>query len=140
VLLKGKLIERTFIGLAISTPDIHPRGQPVGNDIGKAHGLGYLFPPKSASEDEPEWTFEAWNWLLCEALELRRSEPPWFGLPAMMRIVLSTPHVLQRLDFSTRPYNFLLCPLIDSVTGYPAGADPNHFTLIRQFTKHRERW
>jgi len=53
---------------------------------------------------------------------------------------LNTPKVLQRLDFTTRPYNFLLCPLIDAVTGYPAGVDPNHFTLITQFTKHRERW
>jgi hypothetical protein len=31
------------------------------------------------------------------------------------------PHVLRRLNRSTRPYNFLLCPLIDTVTGYPAG-------------------
>jgi hypothetical protein len=106
----------------------------------KAHGLGYLFPPKSASEDEPDWTFEAWDWLLREALGLPRREPSWFDLPAMMRIVLSTPHVLQRFDFSTRPYNFLLCPLIDTVTGYPAGVDPKHFTLITQFTKHREQW
>jgi hypothetical protein len=106
----------------------------------KAHGLGYLFPPKSASEDEPEWTFEAWDCLLREALGLPRREPSWIDLPAMMRIVLSTPHVLQRLDFSTRPYNFLFCPLIDTVAGYPAGVDPNHFTLITKFTKHRDRW
>jgi len=58
----------------------------------------------------------------------------------MMRIVLSTPHVLQRLNRSTRPYNFLLCPLIDTVTGYPVGVDPNHFTLITPYTKQRERW
>jgi hypothetical protein len=106
----------------------------------KAHGLGYLFPPKSANEEEPDWTFEAWDWLLREAYGLRRREPSWFDLPAMMRIVLSTPHVLQRLNRSTRPYNFLLCPLIDTVTGYPAGVDPSHFTLITPFTKQRERW
>ncbi len=58
----------------------------------------------------------------------------------MMRIVLSTPHVLQRLSRSTRPFNFLLCPLIDPVAGYPAGVDPNHFTLITPFTKQQERW
>jgi hypothetical protein len=58
----------------------------------------------------------------------------------MMRVVLSTPHVLQRLNRSTRPYNFLLCPLIDTVTGYPVGVDPDHFTLITPFTKHREEW
>jgi hypothetical protein len=106
----------------------------------KAHGLGYLFPPRNFSDEEPDWTFEAWDWLLRETLGLPRREPSWFDLPAMMRIVLSTPHVLHRLNRSTRPYNFLLCPLIDTVTGYPAGVDPNRFTLITPFTKHREEW
>jgi hypothetical protein len=106
----------------------------------KAHGLGYLFPPKAFSDEEPDWTFEAWDWLLRDTFGLPRSEPSWFDLPAMMRVVLSTPHVLQRLNPSTRPYSFLLCPLIDTVTGYPAGVDPNHFTLITPFTKQRERW
>jgi hypothetical protein len=106
----------------------------------KAHGLGYLFPPKAFSDEEPDWTFEAWDWLLRDTFGLPRSEPSWFDLPAMMRVVLSTPHVLQRLNSSTRPYSFLLCPLIDTVTGYPAGVDPNHFTLITPFTKQRERW
>ncbi len=106
----------------------------------KAHGLGYLFPPKNFGDEEPDWTFEAWDWLLRETLGLPRNEPSWFDLPAMMRIVLSTPHVLHRLNRSTRPYNFLLCPLIDTVTGYPAGVDQNRFTLITPFTKHRGQW
>jgi hypothetical protein len=106
----------------------------------KAHGLGYLYPPKHFSDEEPDWTFEAWDWLLRDTFGLPRKEPPWFDLPAMMRIVLSTPHVLQRLNRATRPYNFLLCPLIDTVTGYPAGIDPNHFTLITPFSKQREGW
>jgi hypothetical protein len=106
----------------------------------KAHGLGYLFPPKSMNSQEQDWTFEAWEWLLREALGLPRNNPAWLDLPAMMRIVLSTPHVLQRLGRSTRPFNFLLCPLIDPVAGYPASVDPNHFTLITPFTKDRERW
>jgi hypothetical protein len=135
--------QRQLFGYAISAKR-YVLYEHKGNDLTivdpKAHGLGYLFPPKSASEDEPDWTFEAWDWLLREALGLARREPSWFDLPAMMRIVLSTPHVLQRLDFSTRPYNFLLCPLIDTVTGYPAGVDPSHFTLITPFTKQRERW
>lgn len=58
----------------------------------------------------------------------------------MMRIVLSTPHVLNRLDYLTRPYNFLFCPLIDSVAGYPANVDPLHCTVITPFTKKRKEW
>jgi hypothetical protein len=58
----------------------------------------------------------------------------------MMRIVLSTPHVLDRLNYMTRPYNFLLCPIIDPVAGYPANVDPKNFTPITAFTRKRERW
>ena len=36
----------------------------------KAHGLGYLYPPKDAGEDGTDWTFEAWEWLLRNALGL----------------------------------------------------------------------
>src|SRR6266849_5634619 len=58
----------------------------------------------------------------------------------MMRIVLSTPHVLGRLNYLTRPHNFLFCPLIDPVAGYPANVDPNNCTPITAFTKDRKRW
>ena len=57
-----------------------------------------------------------------------------------MRVVLSTPLVLARLNRDTRPYNFLFCPLVDSVVGYPRGIDRDQFTLIAPFTKDRERW
>jgi len=40
----------------------------------------------------------------------------------------------------SRPYSFVLCPLIDGVAGYPAGVDRENFTLITQFTKDRKAW
>jgi hypothetical protein len=135
--------QRQLYGYAISAKR-YALYQRTGKEIAiidpKAHGLGYLFPPKTASREEQDWTYEAWNGLLCEALGLPLSRPSWLDLPAMMRIVLSTPHVLQRLGRYTRPFNFLLCPLIDTVAGYPAGVDPKHFTLITPFTKQQERW
>ncbi len=106
----------------------------------KAHGLGYLYPPKAIEKDDEDaldWTFEAWEWLVRDALDLPATDPTWLQLPAMMRVVLSTPLVLERLNRRTRPYNFLFCPLI---MGYPAGVDPKRFTLIAPFTKRRERW
>jgi DNA polymerase type B, organellar and viral len=106
----------------------------------KAHGLGYLYPPKNWTTDEAEWTSEAWNWLLRQALEMPPKKPAWLDIPAMMRIVLSTPHVLQRLNRSTRPFSFLFCPMIDTVAGYPAGVDPNRFTLLTPFNKRRSQW
>ena len=107
----------------------------------KAHGLGYLYPPiEKKSENELGWTFNARDWLLRQELGLQRGAPTWLDVPAMMRIVLSTPHVLERLNYLTRPYNFLFCPLIDPVAGYPANVDPKNFTPITPFTRKRERW
>jgi hypothetical protein len=138
---RGK--QRQLYGYAISAKR-YVLYQRTGNRITivdpKAHGLGYLYPPRDTNEEEHDWTFEAWDWLLREALGLPRKAPKWLDLPAMMRIVLTTPHVLNRLNRSTRPYNFLFCPLIDTVAGYPMGVDPNRFTLLTPFTKKRDQW
>jgi hypothetical protein len=107
----------------------------------KAHGLGYLYPPiEKKRKDDPHWTFEAWKWMLCKELGLRSPMPRWVDLPAMMRIVVSTPNVLGRFHHLTRPYNFLFCPLIDPVAGYPANLDRDNCTLITAFTKNRGKW
>jgi hypothetical protein len=53
----------------------------------KAHGLGYLYPPKArTSEEEADWPFEAWEALLREALELPRTTPA-----CLLQIDLSIP-------------------------------------------------
>ena len=87
----------------------------------KAHGLGYLHPPADKRDEESHWTFAAWDWLLRNALGLPSVEPSWFNRPAMMQIAMSTPHVLKRLNKISRPYSFVLCPLVDRISGYPAG-------------------
>jgi hypothetical protein len=58
----------------------------------------------------------------------------------MLRVTLSTPLVLDRLNRETRPYNFLFCSLIDPVVGYPAGVDRDRFTVIAPFTKRSTGW
>jgi hypothetical protein len=73
-------------------------------------------------------------------LHLSNNPPTWLHLPAMMRVVLSTPFVLQRFNRRTRPYNLLFCPLIDVTVGYPQGVDRARFTLIAPFTKDRAAW
>jgi hypothetical protein len=115
----------------------------------KAHGLGYLYPPRDARPEkdtpphqwaQPPWTLQAWEWIIRQELDLKPSPPTWLDLPAMMRVVLSTPFVLERLNRRTRPYNFLFCPLIDVTVGYPQGVDSARFTLIAAFTKDRNAW
>jgi len=136
--------QRQLYGFAISAKRYVLYQQDEENIIivdPKAHGLGYLYPPADRnSTNYPDWTYEAWDWMLRGELELPRLDPPWVNLPAMMRIVLSTPLVLGRLDYRTRPYNFLLCPLIDQVAGYPVDVDPEYCSLITAFTRKRDQW
>jgi hypothetical protein len=57
----------------------------------KAHGLGYLYPPTDERTTERQWTREAWEWMLRDALGITAARPEWLDFPAMMRVVLSTP-------------------------------------------------
>jgi len=59
----------------------------------KAHGLGYLYPPRDTPKDDPEsdWVLEAWHWILEGEVARPRPKPNWFSIPAMMRMTVSTP-------------------------------------------------
>jgi hypothetical protein len=50
--------------------------------------------------------------MLREGLGLPSEMHAWLTRPAMMRVTLSTPPVLDRLNRETRPYNFLFCPIV----------------------------
>jgi len=93
------------------------------NDIriekASGHGLGYLFAPKERKKEEeeeetPQWVFEAWEFLLRKALKLPERDPKWLDLPAMMRMVVTTPNVFKhRRPEWLGPFNFfcfLSCP------------------------------
>jgi hypothetical protein len=109
------------------------------------HGLGYLFAPKERQEDEedetPQWVTEAWNFLLRKELKLRAEEPPWLDLPAMMRMVVTTPNVFkhQRPEW-LGPFNFFLFPIVSVIDGYPAGYDNSNFLFITPYESDRKKW
>jgi hypothetical protein len=112
----------------------------------KAHGLGYFYPPKDSPKgwkhETPLWIFEAWDWIMRGVLGLERTTPPWFNLPVMMRLTLSTPHhVLRNLAKGplTRPHNFMMLPQI-SRFGCPENTDPDKFTLVTPFSSERKEW
>src|SRR5215469_8351094 len=110
----GKQIE--LFGYAISAKRyVLYRYDTHGNIVivdAKAHGLGYLYPPTDAVDDDPasDWVMQAWHWVLEGGVAAPRPEPPWFLLPAMMRITVSTPAVLGTLKGFTRPFNFVHVP------------------------------
>jgi hypothetical protein len=106
----------------------------------KAHGLGYLYSPKGNDNDaESDWVLEAWHWVLEGEVARPRPLPTWFSVPAMMRMTVSTPAVLGLLNGFTKPFNFVLVPLMFPNL-YPAGKNPSNFGLIMPFSKNRDQW
>jgi hypothetical protein len=115
------------------------------------HGLGYLLAPKERAtdgddahdeEETPDWVLEAWEYLLRKEFRHRAKAPDWLGLPAMMRMVLSSPNVMRnRRPEWLAPFNFFLFPIISDVgAGYPAGFDKSSFQFIAPAEADRKKW
>jgi hypothetical protein len=139
----GKQID--LFGYSISTKRyVLYRYDSRGNIVivnAKAHGLGYLYPPKDAIKDDPlsDWVEQAWHAILQGEVARPRPTPEWFSLPAMMRMTVSTPAVLGMLKGFTKPFNFIHVPLMFAGL-YPAGKNPSNFSLIMPFSKNRNDW
>ena len=122
-----------------------------GISIGKAsgHGLGYLFAPKERrdsdeddaddEEETPEWVLEAWEYLLRKEFKYQPKEPDWLGLPAMMRMVMTSPNVMRnRRPEWLAPFNFLLFSIISDIGSRvrtPACSTPKFRSMVC-----RESW
>jgi hypothetical protein len=121
-----------------------------GNDIqiekASGHGFGYLFSPKEKKKDEdeetPPWVLEAWEFLLGKALKLPSKDPDWLNLPAMMRMVVTTPNVFnQQRPELLGPFNFFLYPLLsETFGGYPANFNKSNFVFIAPYQPDRRKW
>ncbi len=119
------------------------------------HGLGIVYVPdkrkrykpvdcKDQETDYPRWVVEAWGQLLENHFRIRKdpnnalvARELWFGeFPAVMRIRITTPNVMQALrrrdPESAKPYNFAISPVLIK----PA---PD-CTLVAPFSKHPEEW
>jgi len=112
------------------------------------HGLGYLCAPKVRKDNEdddqetPKWVMEAWHFLLSKELKVRAKEPSWITLPAMMRIVVTTPNVFKhKRPEWLGPFNFFLFPLLsEAFGGYPAGFDKTNFVFITPYESDGKKW
>ena len=85
---------------------------------------------------------EAWEFLLRRALQLPSKDPKWLDLPAMMRMVVTTPNVFKhRRPEWLGPFNFFLFPLLsETFGGYPAGFDKSNFVFITPYESDRTKW
>jgi hypothetical protein len=62
-------------------------------------------------------------------------------LPAMMRMVVTTPNIFKhRRPEWLGPFNFFLFPLVSVLGGYPAGFDKSNFLFITPYESDRRRW
>lgn len=114
------------------------------------HGLGYLLAPKETEERNAEiesddevspWIMEAWDWLLRKEFGLRRREPSWLRLPAMMRMAMTSPNVMKSgRPKWLAPFNFFFFPLLSDLGGYPPGFDRSSFRFITPPESNRTKW
>jgi hypothetical protein len=123
----------------------------VSIEKASGHGLGYLLAPKERNTDEdgaddeseetPEWVFEAWEYLIRKEFQYQAKRPDWLKLPAMMRMVMTSPNVLKnrRPDWLA-PYNFFLFPILSDLGGYPFGFDRTNFQFITPSESDRKKW
>jgi hypothetical protein len=113
----------------------------------KAHGIGFLYPPKDSpddwDEDVPQWIYEMWDYIVRGALNLRRESPSWLDMPQMMRLTITTHNVLKMLGNweVARPYNFLFLPMVDPTFGYAFDKRSNEkVLLVCPYSTKQERW
>jgi len=146
---------RQLFGYAVSAKRYvlftESRGRQISIEKASGHGLGYLFAPKERDTDEgdaddepeetPEWVFEAWDYLIRKEFGYKPRKPGWIGLPAMMRMVMTSPNVLRdrRPDWLA-PFNFFFFPILSDVDGYPFGCDKTNFHFITPPETARNNW
>ena len=119
-----------------------------GREIVKAsaHGLGFLYPPfedKERKHKEHQWIWDAWEYILALELEgpdeARDKRKPYFDLPAMMQIAITTPALLARFKGQNgfRPLNFMLAV---QLMGEISNGSQAKLCLVTPFTKDRSAW
>jgi len=108
----------------------------------KAHGIGYLMNPVQRRRDKDDGQFADAFWqcvLQSEGISLKREEPEWLDLPAMMRIPVSSPAVLGRLKDYCKPYDFVLAPVVRD-GDFNLDEEANKPILVTRFSKNSEEW
>jgi hypothetical protein len=120
----------------------------------KAHGLIFCAPTEERENGLPKWWWELWRFLLVLEFKQMREQVPrvllfagraidaetmadvdglplWIGLPAMMKMRISTPHYLDQMKGKASPFGFVL---------HPRTRDKLKLTLLTPFSKKREGW
>lgn len=132
------------------------RGSDVDIIEPSEHGLGHLLDPSGDGAFELQddgrprasWIEEVWGYLVRRALGHDPERPPFWDLPAITRLSISSPFVYRPFATAqrdrpmaerTRPATFLLSATV-AHHGHPAGVDPTRFHLVAPFSKDPAKW
>ncbi|MGH8945018.1 MAG: hypothetical protein ACRDVL_02580 [Acidimicrobiia bacterium] len=111
------------------------------------HGLGHLLDPSDPEADEPGWIEDAWRMVLAKHLSGEAPEPNWVDRPAVARLVVSTPHLLDFFDEHNegkeypdqiKPFGFMSSVAPQPVAGLLLGVDRLH--LVAPYEMDPTRW
>jgi hypothetical protein len=115
----------------------------------KAHGIGFLFPPKDNPKnwkrDAPLWVYEMWDYIVRGFIGLERNLPGWASLPQMMRFSVSTWNVLKMLGMwdGVRPHNFMFMVMTSPKLSFDVDFEnkpDNKPMVIVPFSSRQEEW
>jgi hypothetical protein len=118
----------------------------------KEHGLGHLLNPLDPDAHEAggsrRWIHELWQYLVERALGRTPQPPAWLNRPALSRLALSDPSLLntflavnkdREYDDQVKPFNFALAAHVRAM-GHPSEVDPTRFQLMAPYEKDPRRW
>jgi len=112
------------------------------------HGLGHLLNPTDPESEDRDWIAQVWLNIIRRALGLSTEKLKFEDSPAVGRISVSSPAVIQPLislnegkhyNEQIKPFNFLLTCHVKPF-GHPAEADRGHFHLIAPYQSDPRRW
>jgi hypothetical protein len=115
----------------------------------KAHGIGFLYPPKDNPEkwrkDAPLWIYEMWDYIVRGFVGLKRNLPSWASLPQMMRFSVSTWNVLKMLGMwdGVRPLNFMFMVMTSPTFSFDVEFESkpdNKPMVIVPYSSNQQEW
>ena len=118
------------------------------DDRWSEHGLGHLLNPSDPESDDREWIAQTWENIIRHALGIPTQQVTFAKSPAVGRITISSPAVMQPLtQFNKdkrycdqiKPFNFLLTCHVRAF-GQPPESDSEHFHLIAPYQTDPKQW
>ncbi len=118
------------------------------DDRWSEHGLGHLLNPTEPQSEDRNWIAQAWLRMIRRALGLPTQRFAFENRPAVSRITISSPTLMQRFaDYNKgkaycaqlKPFNFMLSCHVKKL-GQPLGADPQRFHLIAPYEPDATKW